>query len=106
MLRPLAATAPPGVAGFSPRVVGCLPHGYGCSSPGAPLRARSAAPKDVARWPVLSLTPQRSDALRLPSICRPAAGKPMTLNKGVGKDGSQTQRAAAMAAFQTQGKDV
>ena len=24
----------------------------------------------------------------------------------VGKDGSQTQRAAAMAAFQTQGKDV
>lgn len=36
----------------------------------------------------------------------PASGKPMTLNKGVGKDGSQTQRAAAMAAFQTQGKEV
>ena len=30
----------------------------------------------------------------------------MQSNKGLAKDGSQTQRAAAMAAFQTQGKEV
>lgn len=36
----------------------------------------------------------------------PAPGKPMTQNKGVAKDGSQTQRAAALAAFQSQGKEV
>lgn len=36
----------------------------------------------------------------------PAPGKPMTQNKGVTKDGAQTQRAAAMAAFQSQGKEV
>jgi hypothetical protein len=30
----------------------------------------------------------------------------MTQNKGVAKDGSQTQRAAALAAFQSQGKEV
>ena len=54
---------------------------------------------------MLSLTPP-VDLTRCVAICRPAGGKPMTLNKGVGKDGSQTQRAAAMAAFQTQGKEV
>jgi len=35
-----------------------------------------------------------------------SSGKPMQSNKGLAKDGSQTQRAAAMAAFQTQGKEV
>ena len=53
----------PGWLAFSPRVVGCLlPHGDGCSGPGAPLRARSA-PKDVVTSPVLSLTPPNTHTI-------------------------------------------
>ena len=77
--------AAPGWLASSPRVGGGgLPHGDGS-------------------WPVLS---PPNDLTRRAATCRPAPGKPMTQNKGVTKDGAQTQRAAAMAAFQSQGKDV
>ena len=85
-------------------------------SGGAADAAATAALKGVARWlagwlavwlagwfPRGKLT---THYLLLTPYCRVSPGKPMQGGKGVSKDGSQTQRAAAMAAFQTAGKEV